>query len=204
LIDYNSGRLISLCNPPHLNNFVTYGLSGVNISMRENFVFIGACLLTYLVGSLPVGYLIAKARGIDIKEVGSGNIGATNISRNLGWKLGVVVGVLDFLKSFLPALLVRQYFVQDWQILLLSILPVIGHIFPVWLRFKGGKGVATIFGLLAAFFGLPYFLLFLAVWLLVVRLVKIMSLVNLVVGLLLPLVFWLKFTDLPYTLFGLR
>jgi glycerol-3-phosphate acyltransferase PlsY len=171
--------------------------------MRDNLVFFGACLLTYLIGSLPVGFLVAKARGINIKEVGSGNIGATNISRNLGWKLGVVVGVLDFMKSFLPALLVRDYFVQDWQILLLSILPVIGHIFPVWLKFNGGKGVATIFGLLAAYFGLPYFLLFLAVWLLIVRLVKIMSLVNLAIGLLLPLVFWLKFNNLSYALFGL-
>jgi glycerol-3-phosphate acyltransferase PlsY len=175
----------------------------LTVMMNDNSVLFFACILAYLIGSIPVGFLVAKARGIDISQVGSGNMGATNITRNLGWKLGVLVGILDFGKSFLPILLARRFFTQDWHILLIAIIPVIGHIFPVWLNFKGGKGVATIFGILAAFFGLHCFLIFLLLWFLVVKLVKLMSLVNLVVGLLLPLAFWMKFRELPFTLFGL-
>ena len=176
---------------------------GVIQNMNEFFKIIGAGLLAYLIGSLPVGYLVAKARGIDITDVGSGNIGATNIGRALGWKLGAVVGVLDFTKGFLPAIFIQRSFVEDWQVLLLAVIPVVAHIFPVWLNFKGGKGVATIFGILGAFFGLPAFLIFLAIWLLAVRVVKLMSLINLIVGVLLPLAFWLKFANPLYTLFGL-
>jgi glycerol-3-phosphate acyltransferase PlsY len=171
--------------------------------MDNIFIFILIGMLTYLLGSVPVGFLVAKSRGMDIQQVGSGNIGATNISRNLGWKLGVVVGVLDFFKGFLPALLVKQWYSQNWQVFIVAILVVVGHIFPVWLNFKGGKGVATIFGILAAIFGLHIFLLFLFLWLLIVKLVGVMSLVNLGVGLLLPLAFWIKFQALPEALMGL-
>lgn len=171
--------------------------------MANIFIFILIGMLAYLLGSVPVGFLVAKSRGMDIQQVGSGSIGATNISRNLGWKLGVVVGVLDLFKSFLPALLVKQWYSQNWQVFIVAILVVVGHIFPVWLNFKGGKGVATIFGILAAFFGLPIFLLFLFLWLLIVKLVGVMSLVNLGVGLLLPLAFWIKFQALPEALMGL-
>ncbi|MBW6466504.1 MAG: glycerol-3-phosphate 1-O-acyltransferase PlsY [Brevefilum sp.] len=171
--------------------------------MDNIFIFILIGMLAYLLGSVPVGFLVAKSRGMDIQQAGSGSIGATNISRNLGWKLGVVVGVLDFCKSFLPALLVKQWYSQNWQVFIVAILVVVGHIFPVWLKFKGGKGVATIFGILAAFFGLPIFLLFLFLWLLIVKLVDVMSLVNLGVGLLLPLAFWIKFQALPEALMGL-
>jgi glycerol-3-phosphate acyltransferase PlsY len=166
-------------------------------------IFLLACIAAYLLGSLPVGFLIARVRGVDIRLVGSGNIGATNIFRSLGRKLGVVVGFLDICKGFIPAFLARHYYTQDWQVILLSILPVIGHIFPIWLKFKGGKGVATIFGVLGAFFGLAYFLIFLLIWYFVVKQVKLMSLVNLVVGLLLPLAFWIKFRALSLTVFGL-
>lgn len=183
-----------------MRNFHT--LIDVNHIMEQYLIFFIACLLAYFVGATPVGFLVARARGINIKQVGSGSTGATNISRNLGWKLGVLVGVLDFSKSFLPALFAQHFFTPVWQVFVISLLPVFGHIFPIWLRFKGGKGVATIFGILAAYFGLLYFLGFLVIWLLVVRLVKLMSLVNLVVGLLLPLAFWVRFHETPYLLFG--
>jgi glycerol-3-phosphate acyltransferase PlsY len=122
--------------------------------MNTTLTVILACIVAYLIGSIPFGLLVARARGINIREVGSGNIGATNITRNLGWKLGALVGILDFLKSFVPVLLARLMFDQNDLVLLVSIMPVLGHIFPVWLKFKGGKGVATIFGLLGAYFGL--------------------------------------------------
>lgn len=161
-----------------------------------------SCILAYLAGSIPFGLLISRFKGVDIRQLGSGNIGATNISRNLGWKLGTVVGVLDFLKSFIPILIARNFIDQPVWLAVVSLMPVIGHLFPVWLRFKGGKGVATIYGILGAYFGLLPFLAFLAVWLVVVRLVRIMSLVNLVVALLIPVAFWLRFDQLPLTLMG--
>jgi acyl phosphate:glycerol-3-phosphate acyltransferase len=166
-------------------------------------IFSLACVLAYLIGAIPIGFLVAKARGVDISQEGSGNIGATNISRVLGKNLGVLVGVLDFFKSFVPVFLAQRFFNQDWQIMLFSIMPVIGHIFPVWLNFKGGKGVATTFGIIAGYFGLLPFLVFLLIWLLMVKIIKLMSLVNLLVGILLPLAFWIKFRAMSFTVFGL-
>jgi glycerol-3-phosphate acyltransferase PlsY len=175
----------------------------VNQDMANPVVFIIAVISTYLLGSIPFGFLVAKWRGVDISKVGSGNIGATNVGRNLGWKTGVLVGVLDFGKGFLPVILARYLFTQDWQIFLIAIMPVIGHIFSVWLNFQGGKGVATIFGLLGGFFGIGYFLVFLLLWVLAVWLVKLMSLVNLVTALLIPIAFWLKYQEINFVLFGL-
>jgi len=168
----------------------------------DTAILILACMLAYLAGSIPFGFLVAKTRGVDIRRVGSGNIGGTNITRSLGFEWGLLVGFLDFSKSFLPSLLARSFFPQQWHMLLVSLMPVLGHIFPVWLGFKGGKGVATIFGIFAAYFGLPLFLLCLALWYLVVKAVKLMSLVNLLVGLLLPLAFWLDFRTTLVVVFG--
>jgi len=171
--------------------------------MANPVIFIIIVISAYLIGSIPFGFLVAKWRGVDIKQVGSGNIGATNVARNLGWKIGAIVGILDFCKGFFVVLLAKYLFSLDWQIISISLLPVVGHIFPIWLNFKGGKGVATIFGVLAGFFGILYFLIFLIVWILAVKQVKLMSLVNLVVALLIPIAFWLKFNELVYILFGL-
>lgn len=175
----------------------------VNQDMENPMNFVIAIISAYLLGSIPFGFLVAKWQGVDISKVGSGNIGATNVARNLGWKNGVLVGVLDFGKGFLPVMLAKELFTQDWQIFLIAIMPVIGHIFSIWLNFHGGKGVATIFGLLGGFFGLGYFLVFLFIWILAVWLVKLMSLVNLVTALLIPIAFWLKYQEMNYVLFGL-
>jgi glycerol-3-phosphate acyltransferase PlsY len=171
--------------------------------MENTLIFIIMALSAYLFGSIPFGFLVAKWQGVDISQVGSGNIGATNVARNLGWKTGVLVGVLDFGKGYLPVILARHFLTQDWQILLISLMPVLGHIFSVWLNFHGGKGVATIFGLLGGFFGLGYFLIFLLIWILAVWQIKLMSLVNLVTALLIPIAFWLKYKELEFVLFGI-
>jgi glycerol-3-phosphate acyltransferase PlsY len=160
-------------------------------------------LLAYLVGSIPSGYLISKGRGVDIRKVGSGNIGGTNVTRILGFKWGALVGVLDFFKSFIPAYFALRFIQTDWQALLVSIMPVIGHIYPVWLRFKGGKGVSTIFGILMAYFGFIFFLIWFVVWYLAVKVVKLMSLVNLIMSLFFPLLFWFSsYRSLIYVTFG--
>jgi glycerol-3-phosphate acyltransferase PlsY len=171
--------------------------------MENTLIFIILALSAYLFGSIPFGFLVAKWKGVDISQVGSGNIGATNVARNLGWKTGVLVGVLDFGKGYLPVIFARHFLIQDWQILLISLMPVLGHIFSVWLNFHGGKGVATIFGLLGGYFGLGYFLIFLLIWILAVWQIKLMSLVNLVTALLIPIAFWLKYRELEFVLFGI-
>lgn len=105
-------------------------------------------LAGYLFGSIPAGYLIVQILlGRDIRTMGSGNIGATNVSRSVGKRWGVVVALFDMAKGGLVVLAARLAGVQDpWILALSGFAGVCGHNFPLWLRFKGGKGVATSFG----------------------------------------------------------
>jgi glycerol-3-phosphate acyltransferase PlsY len=105
-------------------------------------------LAAYLVGSVPFGYLIARLRGVDILHQGSGNIGATNVGRLLGRRLGILVFALDFLKGAVPAAVARAAGGDELGVLA-GLAAFLGHLFPVYLRFRGGKGVATGFGAMA-------------------------------------------------------
>jgi len=107
-----------------------------------------ACLASYLLGSIPVGYLVARANGIDIMSVGSGNIGATNIHRALGAKASIPVFLLDVAKGWIPAFTWLQIVGGTSESFAVGICAVIGHSLSPWLRFKGGKGIATGFGAL--------------------------------------------------------
>jgi glycerol-3-phosphate acyltransferase PlsY len=105
-------------------------------------------LAAYFVGSIPFGYLIVRARGGgDVRETGSGGTGATNVTRRAGKGAGVLTLVLDAAKGVLVALLARRLLAPDfginWWVAAASIAVVAGHVFPVWLKFRGGKGVAT-------------------------------------------------------------
>ena len=123
------------------------------------------CGVGYLIGSFPTGYLLAKARGVDIQSVGSRSIGATNVARNLGAVNGVIVLVVDALKGVVAILVglitsgssLKLFFAGDAGVLLPGVFAgaaaVVGHNFPVWLKFHGGKGVATTAGI--AFFLWP-------------------------------------------------
>ncbi len=109
--------------------------------------------LTYVVASIPFGYIIGKIAGKDITKVGSGNIGATNVARTIGKKAGVIVLVLDMLKGFIPVYLSKMYFYPiygDKYVAAVAVVAVLGHCFSVFMRFKGGKGVATGIGVLLA------------------------------------------------------
>jgi acyl phosphate:glycerol-3-phosphate acyltransferase len=106
-------------------------------------------LLCYLIGSVPFGLLLAKSRGKNIRAMGSGNIGATNVLRCLGKPLGITCFVLDVLKGFLPAFLFPTFGNYSAEFgILFGAAAILGHNFPVFLRFKGGKGVATSAGVL--------------------------------------------------------
>ena len=130
-------------------------------------------ILAYLVGGIPFGYLIGRAKGIDIRQHGSGNIGATNVLRTLGKPLGITCFALDFAKGLLPVLASRSVqsagatgvaqTVSDLLPLLVVVATVAGHIWTPYLRFKGGKGIATSAGALTAVAPLPV-LCALVVW----------------------------------------
>ena len=106
-------------------------------------------LFSYLIGSVPFGLIIGKTQGKDIRQMGSGNIGATNVLRCLGKPLGITCFILDVLKGFLPAFLFwRAAGVSADFGILFGAAAIIGHNFPVFLKFKGGKGVATSAGVL--------------------------------------------------------
>ncbi|MEX2214084.1 MAG: glycerol-3-phosphate 1-O-acyltransferase PlsY [Phycisphaeraceae bacterium] len=126
------------------------------------------CLIAYLCGSISFALILGRVRGIDIRKAGSGNVGATNVGRVLGKKWGMLCFLLDVLKGFLPVFiagLALGYIggragssgdcvpmtltqAEAWKWLAILVCTVIGHVFPIWLKFKGGKGVATGLGAL--------------------------------------------------------
>jgi glycerol-3-phosphate acyltransferase PlsY len=106
-------------------------------------------LATYLVGSISFGLLFAGRQGVDLRGVGSGNIGATNVGRALGKSTGRKVMLLDMLKGFVPVALARWTFDLPWPwITAVGIAATLGHVFPIWHAFRGGKGAATAGGVL--------------------------------------------------------
>ncbi|MCD7896635.1 MAG: glycerol-3-phosphate 1-O-acyltransferase PlsY [Planctomycetaceae bacterium] len=122
-------------------------------------------LFAYLLGSIPFGLLLGKLAGRDIRLEGSRNIGATNLWRVCGWKLGLLGFVLDFLKGLVPVLATARFGPAGWwpwPVIGAGVLAVAGHMFPVWLRFKGGKGVATSAGVVAGLMPGPFGLAMLA------------------------------------------
>ena len=121
-------------------------------------------VFAYLLGSVLFGDLIAKMKGVNLREVGSGNVGATNVSRALGKKFGILVFFLDMLKGFIPVYLaVSFYGIESKAVMFVGIASVLGHMFSVFDNFKGGKGVATAFGVVLAL-SFKIALLALAVW----------------------------------------
>ena len=154
-----------------------------------------ALLVGYLVGSIPFGYLAGKIGRIDIRKIGSGNIGATNVVRALGKRYGYPVFVLDFLKGFGAvkiSIAIATDAQPEWSSpelfgMLAAVASVIGHAFPPWLKFHGGKGVATSAG---ALFGLmPLATLIAAViWALVFWFTRYVSVASLVTVVALPFV----------------
>jgi acyl-phosphate glycerol 3-phosphate acyltransferase len=141
-------------------------------------------LISYLVGAVPFGYLIAKANGVDILRQGSGNIGATNVSRVLGRRLGILVFLLDFLKGAVPAAV--GIWLDEHAGLELppstvgvgaGLAAILGHMFPIYLRFRGGKGVATGAGIVAILLPIPL-LAALSVWIVALITTRYVSLAS--------------------------
>lgn len=165
---------------------------------------IAVALGAYLLGSVPTGYLVARARGLDIRQVGSGNIGATNVFRVLGKTAGGFVLLVDALKGWLacvilPALLGANAGEQEFLTLLAGVCAVLGHNYTCWLHFKGGKGIATSAGVLLAW--VPWGLLVAAgVWLVVLLAGRFVSLASIAAAAVLPVGVWLTQRNLTLTL----
>ena len=125
-----------------------------------------AMLLGYLLGSIPFGLLLTRAVGVDIRSIGSGNIGATNVLRTGNRPLAAATLILDAAKGAAAVLIARYWLGSENAAMVAGLAAFAGHIFPIWLRFKGGKGVATYIGVLL---GLNWLvgLIFCAVWLVI-------------------------------------
>jgi glycerol-3-phosphate acyltransferase PlsY len=167
-------------------------------------------LAAFLIGSIPFGLIVGRVMfKSDLRESGSGNIGAANALRSYGKIGGATVLVLDGLKGFIPAYWLAPLFsihaFGDWHVIDISgsafvaLFAVLGHCYSPWLRFKGGKGVATFLGSLFAL-SWPIALAFVAIWLLVVVPTRFASLGSIVASLATPFLFWLSHKDLGATI----
>jgi glycerol-3-phosphate acyltransferase PlsY len=149
-----------------------------------------ALVVAYLLGSIPFGYLIVKlSSGADIRQTGSGGTGATNVTRKAGKVAGVVTLVLDALKGFAAVLIARWVTGEDgtsWVVAAAAVLAVVGHCFPLWLKFRAGKGVATGLGVFLAI--VPWAVLAaLAIFLVVVWRTRYVSLGSITAAAFVPL-----------------
>ena len=165
-------------------------------------VFLPAIVAAYLIGAIPFALIIARLHGKDIRTVGSGNVGATNLARACGRRWGYVCFALDVLKGFVPTIAAKAValrllegeqatvgpaFLGLWMAV--GVAAVVGHIFPVYLKFKGGKGVSTSFGMALGLW--PYFTLCAAValpvWVVVVQIWRYISLASICAAVTFPL-----------------
>jgi glycerol-3-phosphate acyltransferase PlsY len=166
-------------------------------------IFTGCAVVSYLLGSIPTGFLWAKARGIDIRKVGSGNIGATNVMRSVGKIPGILVLLIDAAKGFVPVFLAPRVFSDvDRSALQITccVAVIAGHNWTCWLKFKGGKGIATSAGALLAFLPLPL-LCALGVWLVVFAVGRYVSLASIAAAVAMPIATWLVVCDATLTTF---
>lgn len=148
-------------------------------------------ILAYLIGSIPFGYLIVRGKtGADVRQTGSGGTGATNVSRRAGKLAGVLTLVLDALKGGGAIFLAGRAADNDWVITAAAIAVIVGHIFPVWLGFRGGKGVATGVGVLVMVAPLALSCAG-VVFIAIVLFTRYVSLASMTAALLVPVFSWL-------------
>ena len=149
--------------------------------------------ISYLLGSIPFGFLLTKFfLKKDIREIGSGNIGATNALRTGNKIIGYTTLILDILKAVIPIILVKFYFIE--YLYIASLCVFLGHVFPIWLRFKGGKGVATYVGILCCI-NIYLGITFVIVWLLTFIIFKYSSLSSLLGSISIPIVNYFIFKE---------
>lgn len=170
-------------------------------------MFICLAIFAYLFGSVPFSFLIGKAKGVDIREIGSKSATDTNLARAFGWRYGIIGGILDLSKGIIPTFLALKYLLNPWQIITVAILPTLGHHFPIYLKFKHGRrGASTFFGASLVLIGPKFFLPVFSIWFLILALTKMTGLTNFIFPRILAgfLYLWqrLGFFPFPYFIFG--
>jgi glycerol-3-phosphate acyltransferase PlsY len=163
---------------------------------------------SYLLGAFPTGFIVYKLRkGGDIRNQGSGNVGGTNVTRTVGTSFGVITIIADIIKGFLPVLAVYFLYPEDLILLTIAIAAVIlGHDYPVFLRFKGGKGISSSYGVIIGLCSFPFAnnavwlrilpaIIILAIWMILFFTLKIVSVASLSAAIAVPLSFY--FTRYP-------
>jgi glycerol-3-phosphate acyltransferase PlsY len=158
-----------------------------------------ALVVAYLLGAIPMTLIVARlGAGVDLRAVGSGNLGATNLYRALGWKYAIPAGVFDVAKGAVPtAFLPGRVGTEAWIPLAIGAAAITGHVFSVFVRFRGGKGVATAAGVVLALAPLPVLLSF-VVWAGVVKLTGYVSLASMLGAVVFPLAAWIVGTANPW------
>ncbi len=166
----------------------------------EIVCYVVTALLAYLAGSIPTGFLVAQAKGVDIRAVGSGNIGATNVLRTLGKPAGIFVLFMDALKGWVAVVFLTRLVLHSFGLgadptrmevsqIIAAVCAILGHNYTCWLQFKGGKGIATSAGVLLAL--VPWALLTIfIVWIIVFAMTRYVSLGSLAASAALPVASW--------------
>ncbi len=157
---------------------------------------LSAAVSSYLIGAIPFAYIIARLHGVDVRKVGSGNVGATNVLRSVGKVAGVSVLLLDVAKGYLPTLLIPHAFTaythgepSSTLAIACAMGAICGHVWPIYLGFKGGKGIATSAGALIALAPAAV-LIGLVVWIIVLLVSKYVSLASITAAVAIPAVSW--------------
>jgi glycerol-3-phosphate acyltransferase PlsY len=148
-------------------------------------------LLGYVIGATPFGFLAGKIKGIDIRQHGSGNIGATNVLRTLGKPVGITVLVLDIAKGVLPVVISMLLSRHTEVHIATAIATIIGHNFTFWLKFKGGKGIATTSGSMLPLIPIPL-VVAIVTWIVLVKTTRYVSLGSIAAALIIPLTAFLQ------------
>jgi glycerol-3-phosphate acyltransferase PlsY len=163
--------------------------------------FIVLLVVAYLLGSIPFGVVVGKLfYGVDVREHGSGNVGTTNVFRVLGKKAGAVVMVCDILKGYLPAAIAAALF-TPWAAIFIAAAPVVGHMYSIFLKGKGGKGIATGAGVVLALVPLAFAIIF-TTWLVLIVVTRYVSVASLTAAVLVPVLTFLFHEPLPYKIAG--
>jgi glycerol-3-phosphate acyltransferase PlsY len=149
-------------------------------------------LLAYLLGSVPTGYILGSLAGVDVRKAGSGNVGATNVARVVGKGHGIVTLLVDIAKGLVPVIIAQSLGLTPAATASAGVAAFLGHLYPVFLRFQGGKGVATALGV---FLGLApsATLVMMAIFVLALLATRVVSLSSMVASACAPIVFWLLF-----------
>lgn len=164
--------------------------------------FFFLAIFAYLFGSISFGHLVAKFKKVDLTKIGSKSPTATNVSRALGWRWGLISGLLDFLKGVIPTWLALNCLGNMWQIVAVACLPTLGHIFPLFFSFKDGRGASAFLGAALFLTGPKFFFPLFLIWLFLFFATRIASLTNFIFPWLFSIFLYFLF-PFPYFIFGI-